>query len=110
MMPHILLFIILFSELNIFSLIEAQSCWHCRTQCDPLTVPLPSTFSGHLGKNRIGQRGWARAEATFTRWCSLTVAAGEVGFLLTVSGVTRARERAVGLSSWLSSLFARSDT
>lgn len=40
----------------------------------------------------------------------LTVAAGEVGFLLTVSGVTRARERSQVSPSWLSSLFARSDT
>ena len=39
----------------------------------------------------------------------LTVAAGEVWFLLTVSGVTRARERSQVSPSWLSSLFARSD-
>ena len=30
---------------------------------------LPSTFSGHFGKNRIGEGGWARAEAKFIRWC-----------------------------------------
>lgn len=40
---------------------------------------LPSTFSGHFGKNRIGEGGWARAEAKFIRWCGSDCGCWESG-------------------------------
>lgn len=56
---------------------------------------------GIWGKNRVGQGVGQEQRQHSLDGAVLTVAAGEVGFLLTVSGVTRAREVQVS-PSWLS--------